>query len=255
MSGAGPALAALLLAGGCALHDPDEPGRLVRPTVDDDPSLPALEVNGTRLHVEIVGPAGAPVIVLLHGGRWGVAAELRWTVTALTRLQHTRWYRAHVFPGVQDGWYLGTGDARRIGVRAGARAGRVIVTAAAGWAWLGALGLLPSPCVDLGIAYTWCWMASTPRVVKRTRRARASLGSGMTSTMPWSAISATSLETACLVTPTRSASTVMRMPSKVMWGRRLAMAPRKTGWPASALTQRDEAPGVRLGRVVGAARA
>jgi proline iminopeptidase len=62
------ALAALLA---CGCLDPSAPGNLVRPTVDEDPALPALEVNGTRLHVVVRGPAGAPAIVLLHGGPGG----------------------------------------------------------------------------------------------------------------------------------------------------------------------------------------
>jgi proline iminopeptidase len=44
---------------------------MVAPTVDDDPALPALDLNGTRLHVESFGPEGAPVIVFLHGGPGG----------------------------------------------------------------------------------------------------------------------------------------------------------------------------------------
>jgi proline iminopeptidase len=44
---------------------------LVAPTVDDDPSLPALELNGTRLHVESFGPDDAPVMIFLHGGPGG----------------------------------------------------------------------------------------------------------------------------------------------------------------------------------------
>jgi proline iminopeptidase len=52
----------------CSVHDASEPTNLVAPTVDDDPSLPALDVNGTRLHVESFGPANAPLILTLHGG-------------------------------------------------------------------------------------------------------------------------------------------------------------------------------------------
>jgi hypothetical protein len=54
-----------LLAAACDLHRFDE---LVPPTVDEDPGLPSLEVNGTRLHVETYGADGDPVIVFLHGG-------------------------------------------------------------------------------------------------------------------------------------------------------------------------------------------
>jgi proline iminopeptidase len=55
----------------CSVHDPSDPLALIAPTVDEDPSLEALEVNGTRLHVEMMGPVDAPVIVFLHGGPGG----------------------------------------------------------------------------------------------------------------------------------------------------------------------------------------
>jgi proline iminopeptidase len=61
----------LLYLAGCTLDDAAAPGKLVAPTVDDDPTIPALEVNGTRLHVESFGPANAPVIIFLHGGPGG----------------------------------------------------------------------------------------------------------------------------------------------------------------------------------------
>jgi proline iminopeptidase len=60
-----------LLGAACAVHDPSDPGLLAAPTVDDDSSLPSMDVNGTRLHVEVHGPNGAPTIVLLHGGPGG----------------------------------------------------------------------------------------------------------------------------------------------------------------------------------------
>ncbi len=41
---------------------------LVPPTVDEDATLPRVEVNGTALHVTELGPAGAPLVVFLHGG-------------------------------------------------------------------------------------------------------------------------------------------------------------------------------------------
>jgi proline iminopeptidase len=62
---AAPALAALVA---CSVRDASEPGNLVAKTVDEDPQIPALDVNGTRLHVESFGPAGAPIILTLHGG-------------------------------------------------------------------------------------------------------------------------------------------------------------------------------------------
>jgi proline iminopeptidase len=54
---------------GCSsILDPDEPGNLVPKTVDDDPSLPNLEVNGTKLRSETFGDTANPVIIFLHGG-------------------------------------------------------------------------------------------------------------------------------------------------------------------------------------------
>ena len=55
----------------CSVQSASEPGLLVRPTVDDDPALPALDLNGTRLHVESRGLASGPVVVFLHGGPGG----------------------------------------------------------------------------------------------------------------------------------------------------------------------------------------
>lgn len=37
-------------------------------TVEDDPTLPQLVLNGYRLHVEAFGAPDAPVVVVLHGG-------------------------------------------------------------------------------------------------------------------------------------------------------------------------------------------
>ena len=61
-------LALAAVAASCTIHDTSAPGNLVAATVDDDPTIPALDVNGTRLHVESFGPAGAPVILTIHGG-------------------------------------------------------------------------------------------------------------------------------------------------------------------------------------------
>ncbi len=60
----------ILLAafGACTIHDPDLPGNLVAETVAEDPTLPALEVNGTLLHLETRGDPANPVIVFVHGG-------------------------------------------------------------------------------------------------------------------------------------------------------------------------------------------
>ncbi len=46
----------------------DDPGNLVPKTVDEDPTLPAITVNGTQLHAEAYGNPSGPIIVFLHGG-------------------------------------------------------------------------------------------------------------------------------------------------------------------------------------------
>jgi proline iminopeptidase len=46
----------------------NEPGNLVPKTVTEDPSLPAISINGTRLHAETFGNPDDPMIVVLHGG-------------------------------------------------------------------------------------------------------------------------------------------------------------------------------------------
>lgn len=48
----------------------------VADTVMTDPSLPAIEVNGLRLHAETHGSAQAPVVIVLHGGPGGDYAGL-----------------------------------------------------------------------------------------------------------------------------------------------------------------------------------
>jgi proline iminopeptidase len=63
------ALAVALGATGCM--DPDAPGNLVPATVEEDPSLPRIEVNGTMLHAESYGDPRAPMIVMMHGGPGG----------------------------------------------------------------------------------------------------------------------------------------------------------------------------------------
>lgn len=70
---AGPAASLLLavLAGCGGLLDPDEPGNLVPATVDEDPALPAIELAGTRLHLQTRGNPSGPVIIFLHGGPGG----------------------------------------------------------------------------------------------------------------------------------------------------------------------------------------
>lgn len=51
--------------------EPSEPGLLVPGTVDDNPSLPQLAINGTNLHVETYGDQKDPLLVVLHGGPGG----------------------------------------------------------------------------------------------------------------------------------------------------------------------------------------
>jgi proline iminopeptidase len=55
----------------CDTIEWDEPGALVPPTVDEDPALPSISVNGTRLHAETFGNPDDPMIVVLHGGPGG----------------------------------------------------------------------------------------------------------------------------------------------------------------------------------------
>jgi len=53
---------------GCEPFDPMEPGNLVPKTVDEDSTLPFIEVNGTKLHAETFGNPSDPIIIILHGG-------------------------------------------------------------------------------------------------------------------------------------------------------------------------------------------
>lgn len=48
--------------------DASEPGNLVRKTVTQDSSLPSLEINDTKLHLETFGDPNNPTIIFLHGG-------------------------------------------------------------------------------------------------------------------------------------------------------------------------------------------
>ena len=57
-----------LALGSAACMNPDAPGNLVPATVEDDPSLARIEVNGTTLHAEAYGDPTAPMIMMLHGG-------------------------------------------------------------------------------------------------------------------------------------------------------------------------------------------
>lgn len=53
---------------GCELLDPSEPGNLVPLTVMEDDTLPSLQLSGTKLHLERLGPPDGDVIIVLHGG-------------------------------------------------------------------------------------------------------------------------------------------------------------------------------------------
>jgi proline iminopeptidase len=66
-----PVLGAALALATTSCMDPDDPGTLVPATVDEDPSLPRIDVHGTSLHAEAFGAPGAPMIVVLHGGPGG----------------------------------------------------------------------------------------------------------------------------------------------------------------------------------------
>jgi len=44
---------------------------LVPETVDEDPTLPAIEISDTRLHAEAFGDPDAPIVLILHGGPGG----------------------------------------------------------------------------------------------------------------------------------------------------------------------------------------
>lgn len=45
-----------------------EPGNLVPKTVDQDPNVPSISVNGTLLHSEAFGNPNHPMVIYLHGG-------------------------------------------------------------------------------------------------------------------------------------------------------------------------------------------
>ncbi len=66
--GAGVALLGVGALTGVGLYLASDDNPTVPATVVDDASLPALVVDGVRLHAEVHGPADAPVVVVLHGG-------------------------------------------------------------------------------------------------------------------------------------------------------------------------------------------
>ena len=62
-------LSALLFTMGCTKGKLIyEEGNLVPKTVDHDPSLPIVAVNGTQLHAESFGDPDSVLIIVLHGG-------------------------------------------------------------------------------------------------------------------------------------------------------------------------------------------
>lgn len=60
-----------LLGAACQTMAPGDPGNLVPKTVTEDASLPAIEMNSARFHLQTMGNPAAPVIVFLHGGPGG----------------------------------------------------------------------------------------------------------------------------------------------------------------------------------------
>ena len=52
----------------CNKEDTAKPGALVPLTVDENPSLPSISVNNTKLHAETFGNADDAMIIILHGG-------------------------------------------------------------------------------------------------------------------------------------------------------------------------------------------
>jgi proline iminopeptidase len=45
-----------------------DPGNLVPKTVTEDPNLPAITINGVKLHAKAFGPIDSTLIIVLHGG-------------------------------------------------------------------------------------------------------------------------------------------------------------------------------------------
>lgn len=49
-------------------NDFNEVANLVPKTVDQDPTLPSIQINGTQIHAETFGNLNDPMVVFLHGG-------------------------------------------------------------------------------------------------------------------------------------------------------------------------------------------
>ena len=59
----------MLLVGGCEKEIYiEEDGNLVPKTVDQDQSLPSININGAMLHAQAFGPSDSTLIICLHGG-------------------------------------------------------------------------------------------------------------------------------------------------------------------------------------------
>ena len=70
--------ALLMMAAGlaaCDVYDPSEAGNLVPKTVDEDPTIPSIALNGTVFHYETFGDAAKPVIIF--GVEVGSQVDLR----------------------------------------------------------------------------------------------------------------------------------------------------------------------------------
>ncbi len=59
------------LAWHCQKMDISEPGQLVPRTTMEDSSLPSLDINGARLHLETFGNIENPILIFVHGGPGG----------------------------------------------------------------------------------------------------------------------------------------------------------------------------------------
>jgi proline iminopeptidase len=60
-----------LAATACDTMSPSDPGALVPATVAEDATIPAIDMNGSRFHLETFGNPANPTIVFLHGGPGG----------------------------------------------------------------------------------------------------------------------------------------------------------------------------------------
>lgn len=62
------AITSILFVGCKKDKNMNEAGNLVPETVDNDPSLPSILINGTQLHAETFGSRDSAMVVFLHGG-------------------------------------------------------------------------------------------------------------------------------------------------------------------------------------------